>query len=93
VFVDQTSLTVDGQQVETEGFETGLGPWSTPGRPEGSPAGGNDFIRSMSLVGASISTQDSVLLGFGVEQISDPAQRAAVLKDVIRYLAPRALPS
>ena len=93
VFVDQTSLTVGGQQVETEGFETGLGPWSTPGRPEGSPAGGNDFIRSMSLVGATITTQDTVMLGFGVEQISDPAQRAAVLKNVIGYLAPRALPS
>ena len=93
VFVDQTTLTVDGQPVQAEGFETGLGPWSTPGRPAGSPTGGNDFVRSMSLVGASISTQDTVLLGFGVEQIAEPTERATLLRDVIGYLAPRALPS
>jgi hypothetical protein len=92
VFIDQTSLELDNQQLEIEGFEAGLGPWTSEAPPPGSPTTGGGFVRSQSPVGASISTQDSVLLGFGVEQISDPAQRAALIKGIVAYLAPSALP-
>jgi hypothetical protein len=46
VFVDRTRLAIGGTAVEPEGFETGLGPWTVPGAPEGSPANGGDFERA-----------------------------------------------
>ena len=71
---------------EQEGFETGLGPWSTPGAPAGSPANAGDFERSQSEVGAVITTDDTVLLGFGIEQIADAGQRADILGRMVEYL-------
>ncbi len=78
VFIDDTRLEVGGAVVEAEGFETGLGPWSTPGPPAGSPQSG-DFERSQVAFGSSVTTEDSVLLGFGIEQIAElgGARRAA----------------
>jgi hypothetical protein len=84
-FVDDTRLTVDGA-VTAEGFETGLGAWTTPGSPEGSPGNISDFRRSQVLVGSAISTPDTVLLGFGVEQVADPAERAGLLAAAVRGL-------
>jgi hypothetical protein len=87
VFVDQTRLTTGGTAVEPpEGFETGLGPWTTPGAPEGSPPDAGDFARAQSQVGAAITTEDTVLLGFGIEQVPDPATRAALLGAIVRGL-------
>jgi hypothetical protein len=83
VFVDRTRLSIGGTEVEPEGFETGLGPWTVPGPPEGSAAGGGDFARSQSQVGAAITTEDTVLLGFGIEQVPDPAERAALLGAIV----------
>ena len=42
-FVDDTAVVVGGGGAESEGFETGLGPWAVPGPPAGSPTGGVDF--------------------------------------------------
>ena len=86
VFVDQTRLVVGGTAVEEEGFEAGLGPWTAPGAPEGSPATAGDFVRSRSQVGAAITTPDTVLLGVGVEQVPDPADRAALLGAIVHGL-------
>jgi hypothetical protein len=87
VFVDQARLTVGGSEVEAEGFETGLGPWTVPGTPEGSPANTGDFERTQSEVGAAITTEDTVLLGIGIEQVPDPADRAELLGAIVRGLA------
>jgi hypothetical protein len=87
VFVDQARLTIDGTAAETEGFETDLGPWTVPGAPEGSPGNAGDFERSQSQVGAAITTDDTVLLGFGLEQVADPAERAELLGAILRGLA------
>jgi hypothetical protein len=86
VFVDRTRLSIDGAEVEPEGFETGLGPWTVPGAPEDSPGNTSDFARSQSQVGAAITTEDTVLLGFGIEQVPDPADRAALLGAIVRGL-------
>jgi hypothetical protein len=86
VFVDQTQLTIDGTAVETEGFETGLGVWTAPGAPQGSPGNAGDFQRAQSQVGAAITTDDTVLLGFGIEQVPDPADRSALLGAIVRGL-------
>jgi hypothetical protein len=86
VFVDQSRLTIGGSDVESEGFETDLGPWSVPGAPEDSPGNAGDFERSQSQVGAAITTEDTVLLGMGIEQVPDPADRAALLGAIVRGL-------
>jgi Zinc carboxypeptidase/Immune inhibitor A peptidase M6 len=82
-FVDQARLVLDGTDGEVEGFETDLGPWTTPGAPEGSPQDAAGFERAQSQVGAAITTEDTVLLGFGVEQVPDPADRAALLGAIV----------
>ncbi|MGY1640553.1 M14 family zinc carboxypeptidase [Geodermatophilus sp. SYSU D00703] len=86
VFVDQTRLVVGGTAVEPEGFETDLGRWTVPGAPEGGAPNARDFVRSQSQVGAAITTEDTVLLGFGIEQVPDPAARAALLGGIVRSL-------
>jgi len=86
VFVDDTQVVVGGAVTQSEGFETGLGAWSLPGPPPGTAPGGGNFRRSESLVSASVSTDDTVLLGFGVEQLATPAEQADVLGRAVRYL-------
>ncbi len=91
VFVDDTRVVVGGTVVEAEGFETGLGVWSVPGAPEASPVNRVDFVIAESLVPAGragIATEDTVLLGFGLEQVSSDADRAALLGGVMAYLLP-----
>jgi hypothetical protein len=91
VFVDQTRLTIGGSELEVEGFETGLGAWTVPGAPEGSPGNAGDFERARSQVGAAITTDDTVLLGFGIEQVPDPADRALLLGAIVRGLTGSAM--
>jgi hypothetical protein len=86
VFVDRTRLTIAGTAVEEEGFETDLGPWTVPGAPAGSAANAGDVERAQSQVGASITTDDTVLLGFGIEQVPDTKARAALLGAIVRGL-------
>jgi hypothetical protein len=78
-FVDDTRLDIGGT-VTSEGFETGLGPWTIAGPPPGSSPGTGDFVRSQNLFSPAIRTADTVLLGFGVEQVGTVAERAALLK-------------
>jgi hypothetical protein len=86
VFVDDTRVVVGGDVVEAEGFETGLGPWSVPGVPAGSPPGGGDFQRAQAMLAPAVTTDDTVLYGFGVEQLGSAAERAAVLGWARRHL-------
>jgi hypothetical protein len=73
LFVDDTKLTTSGGQIDAEGFETGLGPWTIQGAPAGSPGNGTEFVRSPALIDSvsSVATRDTVLLGFGIEQSPD----------------------
>ncbi len=80
VVVDDTRLEVGGAATQGEGFESGLGAWSLPPAPPGSSAGAGGFVRSQNLFGPAIRTRDTVLLGFGVEQLASPSARAALLK-------------
>jgi hypothetical protein len=84
--VDNARLEIAGTDTQLEGFETGTGAWSFPGAPAGSPSTG-DFVRSQAATPtAAVTTEDSVLLGFGVEQITNPAQRADILHRVVEHL-------
>ena len=89
-FVDDTAVVVGGQVREREGFETGLGPWSVTGPPEGSPPGGAAFRRAEGVLSSAVTTPDSVLLGFGVEQLASAAERAEVLGRALDHLLPPA---
>ncbi|KAA6222540.1 zinc carboxypeptidase [Streptomyces albofaciens JCM 4342] len=78
VFVDNTKVTTGTGNEPLEGFETSLGPWTTPGPPAGSPASSGDWTRSKELfrTAGAITTRDTVLLGFGLEHVQTAAQRA-----------------
>ena len=92
VFVDDTRLTVDGTVVEADGFEADGGAWAVEGPPAGSPPGihGN-FVISTELiaVASSVATEDTALLGFGIESLATPAEQADVLGRVIDPLLRR----
>ncbi len=51
------------------------------GAPEGSPGNVVNFERGFGIGGitAAVTTADTVVLGFGLEQLEDPGARAAVI--------------
>lgn len=85
-FVDDTKVTTSTATLDAEGFETGLGPWTVPGPPTGSVNVGADFARANSLGAPAVSTADSVVLGFGLEQLSTPAERNDLMKRIADHL-------
>ncbi|MEU8620781.1 M14 family zinc carboxypeptidase [Streptomyces sp. NPDC048623] len=86
-FVDELTLTT-GAASETEGFETGMGAWSVPGPPAGSPGNGSDWTRSEALFHsrAAVTTRDTVLIGFGLEHVPNATERAALLGKALKSL-------
>jgi len=85
VFVDDVTLP-DGTSTS---FESGLEGWEITGPPEGSGPNANNWIVTDSSgfpVGASITTPDSLLLGFGFEGISTQAERDAVMGRALGHL-------
>ncbi|MFJ3668591.1 M14 family zinc carboxypeptidase [Streptomyces sp. NPDC090106] len=81
VLVDNASVVIGGQAVETEGFETSLGAWTVPGPPAGSPAAVKDWGLAGELFKTygAVTTDDTVLLGFGLEHLTAAADRATLL--------------
>jgi hypothetical protein len=86
VFIDDTRITVGGAATQAEGFEAGLGVWTVQPPPAGSPTPSLVFARAQTLFSAAVTTPDTVLLGFGVEQLATPAERATVLGAAVRSL-------
>jgi hypothetical protein len=85
VFVDDTAVSVGG----ATSFEDGLGGWSVTGPPPGSAPNGNNFVRTTAAgfpEGAAVTTTDTIYFGFGLEGISDPNARKAVLGRAAEYL-------
>jgi hypothetical protein len=85
VFVDDVTLP-DGTSTS---FEDGLDGWVISGAPEGSSPNPNDFIRTDASgfpVGASITTPDSILMGYGIEGIATAEERNAVMGRAMKYL-------
>lgn len=81
VLADEASLVVGGTATQTEGFETSLGAWSVPGPPAGSPAVLKDWARTGALFQTygAVTTDDTVLLGFGLEHVTASADRTALI--------------
>ncbi|MEU2269502.1 M14 family zinc carboxypeptidase [Streptomyces olindensis] len=88
VLADETSLVVGGTAKETEGFETSLGAWKVAGPPAGSPAVTKDWTRTGALLETygAVTTDDTVLLGFGLEHVAAPADRAALMRKALASL-------
>jgi hypothetical protein len=88
LMVDDTRLVTAAGVAEAEGFETGLGAWSVLDAPEGSPGNTSNFERTRALAGlvAAVLTPDTVLLGFGLEQLETPASRASTMRDMLQHL-------
>ncbi|MHC3468578.1 M14 family metallopeptidase [Streptomyces sp. 7R007] len=89
VLADDASLVVGGTATQTEGFETSLGAWSVPGPPAGSPAVLKDWTRTGTLFRTygAVTTDRTVLLGFGLEHVTAAADRNALLKKALAALA------
>ncbi len=70
-------------------FEDGMGGWEVSGPPPGSAPNPNNWIRTTAAgfpEGATITTDDSVMLGFGVEGIAGADARAALVGRVMEHL-------
>ena len=81
VLADDASLVVGGTATETEGFETSLGAWRASGPPAGSPAVLKDWTRTGVLFRTygAVTTDDTVLLGFGLEHLTSAADRKTLI--------------
>src|ERR687893_2170743 len=73
-FVDDTRIVVDGA-VTADGFEGATSPWAPGGPPTGSPPNSGNWRIGTELVNfyAATSTPDTLLLGFGLEQLATDA--------------------
>jgi hypothetical protein len=85
--LDDTRLETNAGVSEAEGFEAGLGAWSVLGAPEGSL----NFIDwevadRLGRITAGVVTADTVLLGFGLEQLESPEARAEVIADSLALI-------
>jgi hypothetical protein len=83
-----TKVTTTGGTLDAEGFETGLRPGAVEGAPAGSPGNASEFVRSEALIDsvASVTTRDTVLLGFGLEQVPSTAERNELIGRALRRL-------
>ena len=88
VFVDDTRITTSAGVLDADGFEGATTLWTVPGEPEGSGPNQGDFVIGPVLVevAPSVTTEDSVLFGYGIEQLATPAEQADVLGRVMSYL-------
>jgi hypothetical protein len=88
VFVDDLSVSVDGAISTETSFEEDLGGWEVIGAPEGSQPNPGDWERVGVLyeIGATVTTEDTILHGFGFEGIENAEQRNEVMKRSMGYL-------
>ena len=85
--IDDTKLVTTGGESQQEGFEEGLGAWQVLGSPEGSPENLSDWERSDGLaeLASVTATEDTLLFGFGLEQLATAEQRATVVGRILAH--------
>ena len=81
LFLDDTTVTLNGAVAAETSFEDGLGGWTVPGAPEGSAPNAHDWERVglVVQVASIIATDDTLLYGFGFEGVETEAQRNEVM--------------
>ncbi|MFB4319019.1 M14 family zinc carboxypeptidase [Actinomadura sp. 21ATH] len=88
LFVDDTRVTTSAGEVDAEGFESGLGPWSVQGAPPGSPGNTGEFVRDQALIDtvSAVATRDTITLGFGLEQGKTRGEQEALMRRALDHL-------
>jgi len=86
-FVDDTRVVVDGVE-SADGFEGATSTWTVGGPPAGSPPNSGNWQFAEQLVNfyAGTSTEDSLLLGFGLEQLATDGERAELMDSALEGL-------
>jgi hypothetical protein len=89
-FIDDTRVTAGGAVLDADGFESDTSLWTIQGAPAGSPVnqGNFEFSDVPIEVAASVTTDDSVLLGYGIEQLATPAEQADFVGRIMQHLLP-----
>lgn len=85
--IDDTKLVTTAGESQAEGFEEGLGAWQVLGAPEGSPENFSDWERSDGLaeLASVTATEDTLLFGFGLEQLATDEERAEVVARILAH--------
>ena len=88
LLADNATVVIGGTAGAVEGFETALGAWTVAGPPAGSPAVVRDWGLSGELFKTygAVTTNDTVLLGFGLEQVTLVADRTALIGKALTAL-------
>jgi hypothetical protein len=85
--LDDTRLVTNSGVSQAEGFEAGLGAWSVLGPPEGSfNVLDWEVADRLGRITAGVATEDTVLLGFGIEQLDSPQARAELIADSLELI-------
>ncbi len=79
-FVDDTRIVVDGV-TDADGFEGATTGWAVGAAPEGSPEPAGNWVIGPELLDfyAGTATDDTLLLGFGFEQLATDAERSDLM--------------
>ncbi len=79
-FVDDTRIVIDGV-TDADGFEGATSSWTVGGPPAGSPPNQGNWAIGEPLINfyAGTSTADTLLLGFGLEQLATAEERAELV--------------
>ena len=87
-FVDDTRIVIDGAVTETDGFEGATSTWTVGGPPESSPPNSGDWRigEQEERFHAGTSTDDTLLLGFGLEHLETDEERAELLETALEGL-------
>jgi hypothetical protein len=91
VFVDDTALRIGGVESQQDGFEGATSTWTVQGEPEGSPENSGNWVIGPKAVNfyAGTATDDTLLLGFGLEQVPSTAERVALVRRALSGLGVR----
>ncbi|MDP1849144.1 MAG: M14 family zinc carboxypeptidase [Solirubrobacteraceae bacterium] len=86
-FVDDTRIVVDGV-TDADGFEGTTSSWTPAAPPAGSPDIGANWVIGPRLLNfyAATATRDTLLLGFGFEQLESDAKRAELMSRALNGL-------
>ena len=81
-FVDDTRIAINGVETQQDGFEGATSTWTVSSQPAGSPPNSGDWQIGERLLNfyAGTSTEDTLLLGFGLEHLSTDAERADLVR-------------
>jgi hypothetical protein len=90
-FVDDTKVLSGTTVLNADGFEGATSTWSVQAEPPGSPPTVGEWVIGPQAINffAGTSTSDSLLLGFGLEQVTALTDRVKLMKQSLSGLGVR----